>query len=311
MINIHKVSKRYEDQLAVDCISLEIKKGEIFGLLGPNGAGKTTLVNMMCGIANIDQGSIHIGGHSIQSSPVQAKSKLGMVPQDLALFDSLTVMQNLKYFGQLFGLKKKALKTALDEALDLSQLEEHKHKKVKKLSGGMKRRLNIACSTLHKPELLILDEPTVGIDPQSRNHIMDVVKKLNQEHQTTIIYITHYMEEVEKLCHRIAIVDHGQLIIEGNKNFIVDSVSDQNIVKVKCHVISEMDRQKLAACEGVRNVQKTESGIEIALKNTIDFMTLTQYLHESKVQIESISIEKPDLEWAFLKLTGHALRDKE
>lgn len=311
MISINQVSKRYEDQLAVDCISLEINKGEIFGLLGPNGAGKTTLVNMMCGIADIDQGSIHIGGHCIQNAPILAKSKLGMVPQDIALFDTLTVLQNLKYFGQLFGLKGSDLKNALGEALSLSQLAEYKHKKVKKLSGGMKRRLNIACSTMHKPELLILDEPTVGIDPQSRNHIMDVVKKLNSDYQTTVIYITHYMEEVEKLCHRIAIVDHGQLIIEGSKNFIIDSVSDQNNVSVKCHTMSDSNLQKLKQCEGVRDVHITDEGIIIALKTSIDFMTLSQYLHEAQVQIASISIQKPDLEWAFLKLTGHALRDKE
>lgn len=309
MIKIDKVSKRYEDQIAVDCMSLSIKKGEIYGLLGPNGAGKSTLVNMMCGILNIEQGNITLGGFDIMDKPLMAKKLLGMVPQDLALFENMSVLQNLTYFGELYGLKKKDLSSAIQKALHLSQLEEHKNKKVKKLSGGMKRRLNIACSTLHNPQILILDEPTVGIDPQSRNHIMEVVQKLNTEYQTTVIYITHYMEEVEKLCHRIAIVDQGKLVIEGTKDFIISSLTHENQYRVLVQHITEAHLEKLESTHGISKVNRHESGVDIICKQSLNFTALTKVLDELALAIDSISLIKPDLEWAFLKLTGRALRD--
>lgn len=309
MINIEQVSKRYDDQLAVDCLSLKIIKGEIFGLLGPNGAGKSTLVNMMCGILKSDQGDITLGDYHIEKEPLKAKKLLGMVPQDLALFDNMTVLQNLKYFGELYGLKKEPLKQAIAEALDLSKLEDYKNKKVKKLSGGMKRRLNIACSTLHKPDILILDEPTVGIDPQSRNHIMEVVQKLNKEHKTTVIYITHYMEEVEKLCHRLAIVGKGKLIIEGTKSFIISSLSHDQHFKILCKTPPAEAIELLKSNPNILGLKDLENGIEVNGTSSLTFTELSKALEKAQITIESLSMHTPDLEWAFLKLTGRALRD--
>lgn len=309
MIDIQKVSKRYDGHLAVDCLSLNINKGHIFGLLGPNGAGKTTLVNMMCGILNMDQGCVMLGGHDITKQPIEAKKKLGMVPQDIALFESMSVIQNLNYFGELYGLNRKALKIAVKEALDLAQLHDHKHKKVKALSGGMKRRLNIACSTLHKPEILILDEPTVGIDPQSRNHIMDVVKTLNREHNMTVIYITHYMEEVEKLCNRLAIVDQGKLIIEGTKDFIISSLTHHIQYRVETLSVNQDQLKRLKGMPGIVRVEQNETEIDIVCEPSLKFTMLTGYLEACDLGVEAITRVKPDLEWAFLKLTGRALRD--
>lgn len=309
MIKIDKVSKRYQDQIAVDCMSLSINKGEIFGLLGPNGAGKSTLVNMMCGILKIEQGKITLGGYDMTEKPLMAKKLLGMVPQDLALFDHMSVVENLSYFGELYGLKKKTLSEAIKKALYLSQLEEHKHKKVKKLSGGMKRRLNIACSTLHNPEILILDEPTVGVDPQSRNHIMEVVQKLNAEFQTTVIYITHYMEEVEKICHRLAIVDQGKLVIEGTQDFIVSSLTHEKHYRIAAQDLRDNHLARLEKTSGISKVIRNEWGMDIICEKSFDFMALTKVLVDLSLSVESISLVKPDLEWAFLKLTGRALRD--
>lgn len=312
MIEIKDVSKRYEELIAVDHVSLSVEKGSIFGLLGPNGAGKTTLVNMMCGISPCDKGTIVIGSHCIKTDALRAKSKIGVVPQDLALIDSMCVIENLKYFGRLYGLKGSALKTALTSALDLAQLHEKKNVKVKKLSGGMKRRLNIACSTLHQPEVLILDEPTVGIDPQSRNHILEVTKLLNQNHGTTVVYITHYMEEVAKLCDRVAIMDKGKIVIEGSQDFIVDSVSDQHIMDVVCGNVTEQITYALKHYQGVRAIELTDKGLRLSVhKSDVHFGKMAQFLTEKGLDIQSMTLHRPSLEWAFLNLTGRQLRDDE
>ncbi len=310
MITINEVSKRYHDQLAVDRISLTIKRGEIFGLLGPNGAGKTSLVNMMSGVVAIDGGTIEIDGYNIKTSPLEAKRKIGVVPQEIALFDGMTVVQNLSYFGALYGLKGNGLKQGIKEALEMSQLEEKSKKKVKTLSGGMKRRLNIVCAMMHKPNILILDEPTVGIDPQSRNHIMEVVKMLNTKHQMTIIYITHYMEEVEKLCHRVGIIDKGQLIMDGTIPAIVNSLTDECIVDVMCDRPSEQQLYLLDSSTGIKWVKRSEIGIQIALHKGYDHLSpVVELLSQAALKVTSLSFIKPSLEHAFLKLTGHALRD--
>lgn len=310
MITIKEVSKRYQDQLAVDNISLTIKRGEIFGLLGPNGAGKTSLVNMISGVVGIDGGTIDIGGHCIQASPLEAKRTIGVVPQEIALFDGMTVVQNLSYFGALYGLKGNGLKQGIKEALEMSQLEEKSKKKVKTLSGGMKRRLNIVCAMMHKPQIVILDEPTVGIDPQSRNHIMEVVKMLNLKHQMTIIYITHYMEEVEKLCHRVGIIDKGQLIMDGTIPAIINSLTDETIIDVTCERPSEQQIHVLETSAGVKWARKSEIGMQIAMNKGFDQLSpVVELLNQAALDVTSLSFVKPSLEHAFLKLTGHALRD--
>lgn len=309
MIKIESISKRFDDQLALDCVSLDIKKGEIFGLLGPNGAGKSTLVNIICGILSADKGQVTIDGFPVATSPIEAKARVGMVPQDIALFDNLTVDQNLKIFGALYGLKGKALKLAMDEALAFSALHEKRHKKIKTLSGGMKRRLNLVCAVMHKPEILILDEPTVGVDPQSRNHIMEGVMQLNQERQMTIVYITHYMEEVERLCQRIAIVDYGKVVIEGTKRFIVESIASHKLVNVECEALSEKAIEVIKNAPYTREFIISASGFQLKTPHTFDFHALVSDLNALQISLHAVSIVPPSLESAFLALTGRALRE--
>ena len=312
MIQIKSISKRYDAHLAVDHVSLDIKKGEIFGLLGPNGAGKTTLVNTLCGVLSPDKGEVLIDGYDIQKEPLLAKAKLGVVPQEIALFDAMTVSQNLKYFAALYGLKGEALKRGIQEALDFSQIHEKKNAKVKKLSGGMKRRLNIACAIMHHPEVLILDEPTVGIDPHSRNHILEATKSLNAHSGTTVVYITHYMEEVEKICDRIAIIDHGKLLIEGTQAFITDSVSDAYQIEIVCSALPEDKMRAFVAFDGIIEVTPTDTGITVSVnKKVSNFGKLAHWLTENGIEVSAMTLEKPSLEWAFLKLTGRHLRDKD
>lgn len=310
MIHIQSVTKRYQDLLAVDQVSLNIAAGEIFGLLGPNGAGKSSLVNMMCGIIGIDQGDIHIGGHSIRTQALSAKSLLGVVPQELALFEAMTVRENLAYFGELYGLTGKTLKSRVDEALALAQLEDKAKTKVRKLSGGMKRRLNIVCSMLHHPQVLVLDEPTVGIDPHSRNHILDTVKRLNAERGMTIIYITHYMEEVERLCQNIAIIDGGQVLMSGAITDIVDSLTQEQVLHLACTDITTDQLSALSRHKAVQWVNPVDTGLKLGLHKGQEALTATlSLLAETRLHITGMTFERPTLEHAFLKLTGHGLRD--
>lgn len=209
-IETKNLTKRFNDKLVIDNVSLGIEKGEIFGLLGPNGAGKSTLINLMVGLLKIDRGEVIIGGYNISKEPLKAKEKKGLVSQEIALFKNLNAKENLEYWGGLYGLRGAMLRERINEALEIAALQEHIKKPVKKYSGGMKRRLNIAAAMMHHPEVLIMDEPTVGIDPQLRNHIFEVVKKMNKEYNSTIIYTSHYMEEIEALCDNIFILDLGK-----------------------------------------------------------------------------------------------------
>ena len=214
IVKLDQVTKKFGDVTAVDKVSLEIEEGEIFGLLGPNGAGKSTAINMITGLLTPDGGSISIFDKDVRKDRMVTKSYVGIVPQDVAIYEDLTSLENVKFFAGLYGLRGKELEAAALEALEFTGLSEKKNQFPKSFSGGMKRRLNIACAIAHKPKLIIMDEPTVGIDPQSRNHILQSVKKLN-ETGSTIIYTSHYMEEVEEICTRIAIMDHGKVIALG------------------------------------------------------------------------------------------------
>lgn len=221
------VSKKYDSKTAVDFISLEIKKGEIFGLLGPNGAGKSTTMNMICSLVKPTTGKISIFGYDNKKDMNKIKEKLGYIPQELAIHGNLKAWENIELFAGLYGLKGKALREAVEEALEFVGLTEYRNGFAKNFSGGMKRRLNIACAIAHKPELLIFDEPTVGIDPQSRNFILEKIKQVNK-YGATIIYTSHYMEEVEALCSRIAIMDQGRVIALGTKQDLVSLVTKNN-----------------------------------------------------------------------------------
>lgn len=222
---LDKVTKKYDSKTVVDQISLEINKGEIFGLLGPNGAGKSTTMNMICSLIKPTSGNISIFGHDNRKDMSKIKGKLGYIPQELAIHGNLKAWENVELFAGLYGLKGRDLKKAVEESLDFVGLSEHRNGFAKNFSGGMKRRLNIACALGHKPELLIFDEPTVGIDPQSRNYILEKIRYINKL-GATIIYTSHYMEEVEAICSRIAIMDTGRIIALGTKEELVSLITD-------------------------------------------------------------------------------------
>lgn len=230
VLKLEGLIKKYDNRAVVDSLSLEIKKGEIFGLLGPNGAGKSTTMNMICSLLKPTAGNISLFGMDIKKDAKKIKNKIGYIPQDLAIYDNLKAWENVELFTSLYGLKGNERKKAIDESLDFVGLLERKNSFAKTFSGGMKRRLNIACALGHKPELLIFDEPTVGIDPQSRNFILEKIKKAN-ENGTTVLYTSHYMEEVEAICTRVAIMDNGKIIACGTtdelKNLVRRSKDEQ------------------------------------------------------------------------------------
>lgn len=308
-IQIKNVTKRYNDILAVDNISLDIPSGELFGLLGPNGAGKSTLISMLCGIVPIDSGDIFIGGHSITKNPLQAKAHIGYVPQDIALFENLSIIDNLKFYGRIYGLKEKDLKLAIDEVFEMSGLGEKRKEKVSKLSGGMKRRLNIACAMLHHPNILIMDEPTVGIDPQSRNHILEFTKQLNKEKNTTILYTSHYMEEVDFLCNKLAILDLGKEITSGTKDSIYRQYTDENIIKITSPDIPNTIDYSLKKLNYITQTKLNKNNLDISVNSNYSLPEILSVLNAENVTIADLSVCKPSLEHIFLKLTGKSLRD--
>lgn len=229
VVRIDQLTKKFGDTVAVDNISLEIETGEIFGLLGPNGAGKSTTIYILCGLLSMNKGKVEILGKDIRKEPNFTKRNTGIVPQDLAIYEELTAYENVKFFAGLYGLRGGELKQGVEEALEFVGLSDKARSFAKDFSGGMKRRLNIACAIAHKPKLIVMDEPTVGIDPQSRNHILQSVKKLNQM-GCTIIYTSHYMEEVEEISSKIAIIDHRKVIAEGTKEELKAIITKTNNV---------------------------------------------------------------------------------
>ncbi|WP_437124974.1 ABC transporter ATP-binding protein [Bacillus pumilus] len=244
MLIVKDIKKNYENKQVLKGVSFQLKKGESFGLLGPNGAGKSTLIGIMTGLIRAASGTVTIGGKDLNKETKHAQQLIGIVPQEIALYLHLTAKENLMFWGRMYGLKGKELKSRVQETLELIGLEDRANDKVKVFSGGMKRRVNIGCAILHRPKLLIMDEPTVGIDPQSRNHILETVKTLNSEGMT-MIYTSHYMEEVEYLCERMAIMDHGSIIAMGDQRELSELVENQReiIFTIKCeHGQNEIDR---------------------------------------------------------------------
>lgn len=310
MIQIKNVTKRYEDKLAVDNINITIEKGELFGLLGPNGAGKSTLISMICGLTKLDQGDITINGHSIIKESVLAKENIGMVPQEIALYENLSAMDNLKFWGKMYGLKGNILKERINEVLELTGLKDRAKEKISNYSGGMKRRINIACAVMHYPKIIIMDEPTVGIDPQSRNHILEFTKELCKKHGSTLIYTSHYMEEVEALCNNIVILDEGKIIAKGTPNEIKRMAMNEERVEVVTKGYKPEVNLKLKKLNGVRDVDYKDSVLTIIMKDTqLGLQGIIEALVQSEIGIQDISIKTPTLETVFLSLTGKKLRD--
>lgn len=309
LLKVENLCKYYGSVKAVDGIEFEIRKGEVFGLLGPNGAGKSTTISMISTLVAPTQGDIQFMGSSILKDSEELRKNVGIVPQDIALYPTLTGYENLSFWGSLYGLKGSELKGRIGEVAEIIGLNGRIKDRVDKYSGGMKRRLNIGAALLHRPQLLIMDEPTVGIDPQSRNHILDTVLELNRQGMT-IIYTSHYMEEVEYLCSRICIMDQGKIIAAGTKDELVDILKGQNQVCIKLDKVNEEIRQSLKSIKGVSGVELVEGSLVVSGEN-IDLMfpDIINRLGTGGSRIISIDVNKPDLEAVFLYLTGKALRD--
>ena len=311
ILEVNNLVKKYGDFTAVKGISFDIKEGEIFSLLGPNGAGKTTTISMLSTLYAPTAGDATVGGHSITKDPMAVKHLIGVVPQEIALYEDLTAYENLVFWGQMYGLSGKPLTSRVDEVLEQIGLTDRARNKVKTYSGGMKRRVNIGVGLLHKPRLLFMDEPTVGIDPQSRRAILDTVKDLNRQGMT-LLYTTHYMEEAQELSDRVGIIDHGELIALGTQEELTQQVGQTETLIL--HIGENDDAEALAkSLEGIRDVLE-------AIANDHEVSVITQEAeavlapvvtkaNERGIKIRSIDIREPNLEAVFLHLTGRALRD--
>lgn len=307
VIEVKNITKEYGNHVAVDGINLEIQTGEIYGILGPNGAGKSTLIGMICGLIKKDSGEViyEEGAANIR----KWKENIGIVPQDFALYWDLTVEENISFFCSLYGYKGSELKSRTKETLDFVELTEVKDKRASELSGGMKRRLNIGCAISHSPKLIIMDEPTVGIDPQSRNHILKSILKLREE-GATVIYTSHYMQEVDDICDRIAIIDNGKIIAKGTSDELKELVADKNVVSVTLKKEIKNLNNKLMELTGVDKVVVSENNYRIStLKSRNIISDIVTLISNADGEITNIVNEQPTLESVFLALTGKALRE--
>ncbi|MFY0630778.1 MAG: ABC transporter ATP-binding protein [Flavobacteriaceae bacterium] len=306
MIQVQNLSKSFSNIKAVDDVSFHISKGEIFGLLGPNGAGKSTTLNMMSSILASDEGSIVIDGVEVKTNSKQCKHLIGVVPQEISLYEELSAYENLLFWGNLYGVPSKELKERIEETLELIGLLDRKKDMIKTYSGGMKRRINIAAALLHQPKVLLMDEPTVGIDPQSRNHIFEVIEALNKQGMT-IIYTTHYMEEVERLCNRIAIIDSGKIIAQGTQEELQELVETKESIQLEFELLSENQVANLQESLGLKTIQKENTLlIESTVKN---LSSIVAACNDMNLSIKDIELKKVNLETIFLSLTGKQLRD--
>jgi len=308
MIQVENLHKSYGSLRAVDGISFEIPEGELFGFLGPNGAGKTTSISMISGLLKPDSGSVRIGDIDVWQSPKAAKRILGLVPQDVSLYEELTGWENLQFWGSLYDLPRAELKASIGEWLERVGLSDRAREPVAKYSGGMKRRLNLAVGLVHKPKVVLLDEPTVGIDPQARNNILEIIREIARS-GVTILFTTHHLEEAESLCQRIAIMDHGKILVTGSVAELAKVVGDGDIVTVRGPfstiqfktVFENHALNYLSLADGEAVINLPPGGGGLAL--------VTQRLSEAGIEITNLSIQKPTLESVFLKLTGRELRD--
>ncbi|GAA0595570.1 ABC transporter ATP-binding protein [Virgibacillus siamensis] len=310
MLELVDLSKKFKQFYAVKKVNMFIEEGEIVGLLGPNGAGKSTAISMLSSLTEPTEGDVRFRNASIINSPGPIRKVIGMVPQEIALYDDLTAQENLQFFGRIYRLSGVELKERIDEVLQLIGLAERRKDVVKKFSGGMKRRLNIGVALLHDPELIIMDEPTVGIDPQSRSYILETVKRLNKEKKMTVLYTSHYMEEVEFLCDRIYIMDQGNLIASGTQEEIKQILSTEKSVSIQAARWNESFIHSLQNNPTISRVTTEESAVTVIVpKETNVFGTILKYAEETGIELTSVNVQTPTLEDVFLHLTGRALRD--
>lgn len=307
ILEVNKIYKDYGNFVAVDGIDLKVKEKQIYGILGPNGAGKSTLISMICGLINKTKGEVIYEGKTKKVR--DWKQNIGIVPQDFALYFDLTAEENISFFCSLYGFKGEELKRRTTKTLDFVGLTDVRNKKASEFSGGMKRRLNIGCAIAHSPKLIIMDEPTVGIDPQSRNHILESVLKLRAE-GSTIIYTSHYMQEVDDICDEISIVDKGRIIANGTSDQLKNLVGDKKIFNITLSKNVHGLEDKLNVISGVEKVIVTGNEYKITtLKSTNLISNLVQEITKSGGDIHNILNEDPSLETVFLALTGKKLRE--
>jgi len=309
IIDVKGLRKSYKDREVIYGIDFSVNKGEILCFLGPNGAGKSTTINIITGALKCDSGTINYHNKSIYKNLLDYKRHLGIVPQDLALYEDLSAEKNVLFFASLYGLKGEELKKACRFALEFTGLLDRAKDKAGTFSGGMKRRLNIACAIAHKPELLIMDEPTVGIDPQSRNHILEGVRRLRDQGMT-ILYTTHYMEEVEEISTRIIIMDVGNIIAEGTKETLKSDIDNQRQYRIAVEYEDELDINELYKIAGIKAVTAEKEIIYIATDKQIENLDqIISMLISNGIKINDISCQTASLETIFLKMTGKSLRD--
>jgi ABC-2 type transport system ATP-binding protein len=308
-IEVNHLQKSFGSLMAVKDISFNAIQGEVLSLLGPNGAGKSTTISMLSGLLQPSAGEASIMGHSIRSDTLAARSALGVVPQDIALYMDLSARENLVFWGKMYGLRGSLLKQRVNETLDIIGLTDRQKDRVGTFSGGMKRRVNIGAALLHHPQVIIMDEPTVGIDPQSRRHILDSVKRFNQSGMT-VLYTTHYMEEAEELSHHIAIVDQGLVVAYGTHAELIKLVGEQTRIDLTLNTDAAQIMGQWQKVDGLSQVY-AEDGKIIALVNDSNVVLprLFESASHAGVRILSVNIREPNLEAVFLQLTGKALRD--
>ena len=309
MIHIENLVKRYGDLVALNHLSLDIHEGEIFGLLGPNGSGKTTAINCLLSLLKYDKGTIEIFGQPMTPDNYQAKQQIGIVLQNVAVFDELTVYENIDYFCDLYVSDKKKRKKLVDDAVQFAGLEDYCKMRPKKLSGGLLRRLNIACGIAHKPRLIIMDEPTVAVDPQSRNKILEGIQKLNAQ-GSTIIYTSHYMEEIEQICTRIAIMDHGRVIASGTSEELKKMIKTGETITVEAILLEEKHLRDIRSLPHVFDLHYENQILVLRCTGAQhNLIRLLNYLQSQDITFGRVFSELPTLNDVFLEITGKQLRD--
>ncbi|MBK8166270.1 MAG: ABC transporter ATP-binding protein [bacterium] len=311
MIEVRDLVKKYGPQKAVDGVSFDVARGELFGLLGPNGAGKTTTIGVLSTLLRADGGQVRIGGHDVATAPSAVRRLIGVVPQEIALYTDLNARDNLVFWGRLHGLGGAALNRRVEELLVLADLADQARRRVETFSGGMMRRLNLVAGLIHQPEVLFLDEPTVGIDAQARSRILELIADLGRQ-GLTVIYTTHYLEEAEQLCDRIGVIDRGRLVALGDKESLIGQIGDVDLIRLA--IPADRHEAFTAAClgwEGCVGVGERRGRIEVRARDGGQLLPHIQaWLEAGGVPLEQLEVERPNLETLYLNLTGRGLREE-
>ena len=309
VIQVKNLVKRYKEVLALDHFDLEVEQGEILGLLGPNGCGKTTAIHSILSVLKYDKGEINLFGKPMDPTAYDLKRDIGLVPQEVAVFENLTVRENIDYFCSLYVQDKIRRKDLVDQAIAFVGLEDYVRFLPKKLSGGLKRRLNIACGIAHQPKLIFLDEPTVAVDAQSRNFILEGIRRLNRE-GATILYTTHYLEEAESLCSRIVIMDHGRNIAQGTNEELKNMIATKEIIRITIVNLTDEARRRMNDLPHLAEIRSDGPALELSFeRGANNLVNLIRWLDENGLEYQDLYSKKPSLNEVFLALTGKELRD--